>query len=74
MDKQEIINNVQRELNEILVHYTVKVTQEQNILLFKIHTEITLDNSQIKKLISLGHISMKRSGKGITTTLRKLVD
>lgn len=74
MDKQEIINNVKREIKELLVHYKVSVSQEQNILLFKIHTEITLDNSQIKKLISLGHISMKRSGKGITITLRKFVD
>lgn len=73
MDKEEIIEQVERELKETLVHYTIKATQEENIVSFRVYTEIGLDHSQITKIISLGRVTMKRSGKGITIRISRVI-
>ena len=69
------IKKVEAKLLEILEIFTGAVTQDEkdcDYLNVKVNTTISLNNVKLKRLMKLGMINLKRSGNGITITIKIL--
>ena len=57
---------VEKIINECFVHFKLKKEELNDCVCFKLHTEVTIDQSQLNPLLEHANVSLKRSGKGIT--------
>ena len=73
MDKNEISQKIENELKKILIHFTLKKEITENYVTIRAHVDTSLDNSQLKSLLNLGDIGLRRSGTGLTIRITKLI-
>ncbi|CVK17246.1 hypothetical protein Ga0061079_1314 [Apibacter mensalis] len=67
------INKLEEKVAEILGIYKGGAYEEDGCIFLKTHVVKELDHKQLKKLMELGRITLKRSGNG-TTIIIKILD
>ena len=64
--KKMTIKNLENKITNILCDCKVKTTEELGTFTAKTHFDELIEDGQLRKLLKLGNVEMKRSGDGIT--------